>query len=148
MSNQVTRKRRSKSEIAISRLPRPISPLSDAALAYWPTILGERASDDWNPVDLQVAGKLAESIVLHARASNTLASQELTFTTESGQIKPNPLVGIVTQLATDTRSWYRTLGLKNPIRPSRLAARASAETEVVDDSDDFPVFKKDNRAYE
>ncbi|MFL9927862.1 hypothetical protein P0D88_00970 [Paraburkholderia sp. RL18-103-BIB-C] len=146
--NQVVRKRKTKAEMALARLPMPLSPLSDAALMYWPIILGERATDDWNPVDLQVAGKLAESIVLHARASNTLANQDLTYTSESGQIKPNPLVGIVTQLATDCRNWYRTLGLKNPIMPSRLAARAASETDELQEDADFPVFKAGARSYE
>lgn|GEM_PF-6743680 len=134
------KKRRTKAELALARLPKPLAPLSQAAQAYWPVIMAERASSDWNTSDLQLAGKLCETLVIHTRAINALSEQDLVYETASGQTKPNPLVAMVTQLAGDVRAWYRALGLRNQRRAGVLAERAGAETDELENEADFPVF--------
>ncbi|WP_143325665.1 P27 family phage terminase small subunit [Caballeronia sordidicola] len=137
------RKRRTKAELAIARLPQCPSGLSENAYAFWPMIVNSRLEVDWNPLDLEIAGRLCEAMAMHKSAVQSLAGQSLMVETVKSRIAvsvPNPLIAIISNMAADIRSWYRTLGLKSPIMPTRLADRANNAKEVIDDSDDFPVY--------
>jgi phage terminase small subunit len=143
MNELVTKRRRTKAELALAKLPQPPSGCSDRAYYFWPIIVSRRAVDDWNEMDLEIASRLCESLAMHKAALAELATQSLTLQTvrnRSTTVIPNPLIAIISGLANDIRSWYRTLGIKSAIMPSRLAHRAETADEVIDETSDFPVY--------
>ncbi|WP_155524349.1 hypothetical protein [Burkholderia sp. PAMC 28687] len=140
---EIIKKRRTRAEIALAKLPQCPSGLSGKAYSFWPMVVNCRLLEDWTQLDLEVAGRLCEALAMHKSAVQSLAGQSLIIETVKNRVTvsaPNPLIAIVSSMANDIRSYYRALSLKSPLMPSRLADRAANAKEVFEDCADFPVY--------
>ena len=136
--------------------------LSPEAEQYFTDIVRARARHEWNPHQLTVAAQMAECMADQDDARAELALEGWTVTNDKGEVKANPLVGIVEALARRQLALGRSLqmigrALGDPRKPQgpraaeerarRLRQEVEGEREEGDaydgSRDDVPTGSSD-----
>ena len=112
--------------------------LSEAALLYWPAVVAGRAREDWNPIDLVLAARLALTQADISSETDTLAQEG--FVIEG---RANPRATVVEALVKRELALLRSLRMTGAATGERKEALLNNRdlerraTRVYDDFDDL-----------
>jgi P27 family predicted phage terminase small subunit len=107
---------------AFRRLPPERPELSDVAGELWEEFVAElQRLQLLAPIHGPALQLACESYARWRKASDELAVEGMTYTTDSGLMKLNPLVGVVERASAEFRAWASEFGL-TPAAENKLAS--------------------------